>query len=208
MKYVVAAVQTAVWALLCLAIVGVEQAHAQAAPSLTFTPSATTGAGSVVPVLTWSTTPVAQSCTASGDWSGTKAASGTETLAAITQSRTYNLTCTWPAGTSATLRWTPPTTNTDGSTLTDLRSYTVHYGTSATALAQTKNVTNASATSDTVTGLAAGTWYFCVRAVNAASVSSDCSNTATKVLSASNVNRSVGIVVNPKPSGPTALTAE
>lgn len=190
---------------LCLIVGAVS---AQTAPVLTFTPSTTTGAGSVVPVLTWSTTPVASSCTASGDWSGTKAASGTETLAAITQSRTYNLTCTWPAGTSATLRWTPPTTNTDSSSLTDLRGYTVHYGTSATAMAQSKNITNAGALSDTVTGLAVGTWYFCVRAVNAASVSSECSNTASKTLSASNMNRSVGIVVNPKPSNPTGLTAE
>ena len=206
MKYVVAAVQAAVWVLLCLMVTGV--AHAQTAPSLTFAAENVTGAGSVTPRLTWSTTPAAQSCTASGDWSGTKAASGTETLAAITASRTYNLTCTWPAGTSATLRWTPPTTNTDGSALTDLRSFTVHYGTSATALAQTKAVSSATATSDTVTGLAAGTWYFCVRAVNAASITSDCSNTVSKVLSASNVNRSVGIVVNPKPAAPTALTVE
>jgi hypothetical protein len=44
--------------------------------------------------------------------------------------------------------------------------------------------------------------------VNAASITSDCSNTVSKVLSASNVNRSVGIVVNPKPAAPTALTVE
>lgn len=206
MKYVLAAAQAAVWAVLGLMIAGVS--HAQTAPTLTFSAESVTGAGSVTPRLTWSTTPAAQSCTASGDWSGTKAASGTETLAAITASRTYNLTCTWAAGSSATLRWTPPTTNTDGSTLTDLRIYTVHYGTSATALAQTKNITSAGANSDTVTGLTAGTWYFCVRAVNAASVSSDCSNIASKTLSASSVNRSVGIVVNPKPSSPTELAVE
>lgn len=191
---------------LCLIVTSA--AIAQTAPSLTFTAESVTGAGSVTPRLTWSTTPSASSCTASGDWSGTKAASGTETLAAITVSRTYNLTCTWPAGTSATLRWTAPTTNTDGSAYADPAGFVVSYGTSATALSQSKLITGATTTADTITALTAGTWYFCVKARNLASVTSDCSNTVSKTLSASNVNRSVGIVVNPKPAAPTALTVE
>ena len=63
---------------------------------------------------------------------------------------------------SATLSWTPPTTNTDGSTLTDLSGFLITYGTSATNLTQQVTISNASTTSYTVTGLATGTWYFAI----------------------------------------------
>jgi hypothetical protein len=96
--------------LIILAVFSVS-ANAQAAsPTLTFTAQTTTGNGSVVPALTWATSPAAQSCTASGDpaWTGTKAAAGTQTLAAITSSKTYQLVCTWPGDTTATISWTDP----------------------------------------------------------------------------------------------------
>ena len=56
-------------------------AQAQTAGTVTLRANPTSATGSIVPVLTWSTNPVATSCTASGGWSGTKAASGTQTLA-------------------------------------------------------------------------------------------------------------------------------
>jgi plastocyanin len=50
--------------------------------------------------LTWSST-AASTCTAGGDWSGTKsAAGGSETSAALTKLATFTLTCTGPGGTS------------------------------------------------------------------------------------------------------------
>lgn len=189
------------------AIAYANRADAQTAGTITFTAQATTGDGSVVPVLTWSTSPAATSCAASGDWTGAKAPAGTETLAAVTASKTYNLTCTWPGENSATLRWTAPTQNTDGSALTDLAGYRIYYGTSATALNQTISVTNAAALQRVVQPLVPGTWFFAMTAINARDVESVRTATVSKVISSATASRSVGITVNPRPSPPTGLTA-
>lgn len=189
--------------------------------TLTFSASTTTGDGSVVPVLTWSTTPAAQSCTASGDtaWTGTKAASGTQTLATISTSKTYRLTCTWPGDTTATLKWNRPTTNTDGTALsvcassTDtgpcLAKYRISHGTSATALTEVRDHNYPDSLTANWTGLPAGTHYFGIKAVTGQGVASDLSNVVSKVITTSqSVNRDVAITVNPKPNAPTALTVE
>ena len=99
-----------------LLLAGLAQAQTAGVVSLSATP--TSGTGSVTPRLTWSTNPVATSCTASGGWSGTKAASGAQTLTAINANTNYTLTCTWGTG-SATVNWTAPTTNTNGSACAD-----------------------------------------------------------------------------------------
>jgi hypothetical protein len=49
--------------------------------------------------LTWSSTN-ATSCTASGDWSGTKATSGNYTTGNLTSNKTYTITCNGPDSTS------------------------------------------------------------------------------------------------------------
>jgi hypothetical protein len=83
---------------------------------------------------------------------------------------------------TATVSWTPPTTNTDGSALTDLAGYRVAYGRSATDLAQSANVNNAGLATYTVNNLTTGAWFFAVYAVNAAGVESEVSNVATKTI--------------------------
>lgn len=198
--------------LLSLALaLGVSSAIAQTTPTITFGANVTTGNGSVTPVLTWSTTPAAQSCTATGDWSGSKAASGTQTLTAITKSATYNLSCTWQGDNTITLKWTPPTTNTDGSTLTDLAGYKVYYGTSPTMSVNTIKDVGPSSSSVTLGPLAAGTWYMVMSAYNAAGVESDKVPVPvlSKTLTAStSTSKTVGIVVNPVPLAPTNVTVE
>src|SRR6185369_8184211 len=98
--------------------------QAQTAGVVTLRANATSATGSIVPVLTWSTNPVATSCRASGGWSGNKSASGSETLARINATTNYTLTCSWGSG-STRVSWTAPTTNTDGSPLTDLAGFRV-----------------------------------------------------------------------------------
>jgi hypothetical protein len=61
-----------------------------------------------------------------------------------------------------TLSWTPPTQNSDGSSLTDLAGYNVYYGTSSGNYTSTINVGNV--TTYTFTTLAAGTYYLAVTA--------------------------------------------
>jgi|KBSSwiStaDraftv2_1062776.scaffolds.fasta_scaffold00865_13 hypothetical protein len=73
---------------------------------------------------------------------------------------------------SATLDWTPPTENSDGSALTNLAGYTVYYGTSPDKLTESVKVSNPGLTAYTVTNLPAGTWYFAVTSYSAAGVES------------------------------------
>jgi len=171
-------------------------AQAQTAGTITLTANKTSATGSLTPVLTWSTTPVATSCTASGAWSGTKFASGTETLPAITANKTYTLTCTWGNGT-ANLSWTAPTKNSDGSSLTDLAGYKVVFGTSSTALTQSKSVTDPKATSVSIGSLAQGTWYFAIRSVNSKQVESGNSNVATRTITGVSAAKNVSITITP-----------
>ena len=85
--------------------------------------------------------------------------------------------------------WTAPTTNTDGSPLTDLSGYLLYYGTAASpcpgsAFVQIASPTSAPSTNQTVstrlTGLTAGTLYFVsVSAVDTSGTQSPCSATAS-----------------------------
>lgn len=87
-----------------------------------------------------------------------------------------------PPGTvtgSATLTWTPPTLNDDGTALTDLSGYNVYYGTKSGHYTHTIDVGNV--TTHKVTGLPAGaTYYFAVTAYNASRVESAFSTEAHK----------------------------
>jgi hypothetical protein len=128
--------------------------------------------------LTWVSTN-ATACTASGGWTGSLATSGTKSTGALSASTTYTLSCTGAGGSAtqsatvtvtaassgtATLSWTPPTTNTDGTPVTTLTGYHIYWGTTQAALTQSVAISGASTTSYEVTGLAAGTWYFAVAA--------------------------------------------
>jgi hypothetical protein len=83
----------------------------------------------------------------------------------------------------ATLSWTPPTQNSDGTTLTNLAGFQVRYGRSASNLDQTVSLNNPSINRYVVENLSAGTWYFAVVAVNSAGVTSSLSNTSNKTIS-------------------------
>jgi hypothetical protein len=63
---------------------------------------------------------------------------------------------------NATLDWIPPTENTDGSVLTDLAGYNVHYGTSPNKLTQVVKLANPGLTSYVLDNLTTGTWYFAI----------------------------------------------
>jgi hypothetical protein len=83
---------------------------------------------------------------------------------------------------SATLSWTAPTQNTDGTPLTDLAGYTIYYGTSPSELTQTVQLANPSATSYEVGNLSAGTYYFAVVAYTTVGTQSVQSSMGTKAI--------------------------
>lgn len=190
--------------LVLLALMGYTSINAQ---EIIFTAQTTTGTEVVTPVLTWSTNPAADDCIATGDWVGAKGPSGTETLPDITSSATYNLICTW-IGNSATLTWTPPTENTDGSLLTDLASYTIYQGNvPGDRSGPVYAGISASVSSYVVEPLSLGGYCWVATAINSRGIESEFSNEACKIVSEADITQSVGITVNPKPNSPTGLTA-
>jgi hypothetical protein len=73
---------------------------------------------------------------------------------------------------SATLAWTPPTQNVNGSVLTDLAGYHIYYGTTP-ELGQSVTLANVGLTRYVLTGLAQTTWYFAMTAYDSAGHESD-----------------------------------
>lgn len=94
----------------------------------------------------------------------------------------FSITVADPPTRSATLRWTPPTLNVDGTPINDLAGYRVSYGTSPGSYAVSLPIAGASITSVTIEGLEPGMYYFAVKAVNAAGTVSEYSNEASKLL--------------------------
>ncbi len=82
---------------------------------------------------------------------------------------------------SATLTWTPPTTNTDGSPITDLSGYKIYFGkTQGGTYANNVTVTGASTVTTTISGLSPGDWYFVATALNTYGAESAYSNEVKK----------------------------
>jgi hypothetical protein len=97
---------------------------------------------------------------------------------------TYSITVAAASSTttgSAVLNWTPPTTNTDGSSLT-LGGYKVLYGKSSGQLDQAITITNPSVSTWTVENLTSGTWYFAIVAVNGSGTESAPTNVASTTI--------------------------
>jgi hypothetical protein len=81
-----------------------------------------------------------------------------------------------PPTRSVTLTWVAPTTNNDGTPLTDVVGYRISYGTSPGDLTTTISVDGSSTTTWVVSGMNAGTYYFVIAAVNASGIASDPTN--------------------------------
>jgi hypothetical protein len=87
-----------------------------------------------------------------------------------------------PTTSAATLSWTAPTHNTDGSPITGLTGYHIYYGTDQSHPSQTITLTGATSTSYVVQGLAPGTYFFTVVAYNSLGIDSPNSNVAVKTI--------------------------
>jgi hypothetical protein len=86
-----------------------------------------------------------------------------------------------PAG-SATLSWSPPTQNTDGSNLADLAGFWIYHGSTQNNLFRLQNVASPMITQFLVTGLAPGIHYFAVSAYNSSSGESALSEISSKII--------------------------
>lgn len=83
---------------------------------------------------------------------------------------------------SVTLAWEPPTSNTDGSALTNLAGYRIHYGTVSGEYDQTVDIDSAGVTSYVLENLSPGTYYFAISAVATNGAESAPSREASKVI--------------------------
>lgn len=83
---------------------------------------------------------------------------------------------------SATLAWTPPTQNVDGTALTNLKGYQIHYGMQAGEYDQTVTVNNAGVSSYVIENLAPGTYHFAISAITTSGAESEMSGEASKTI--------------------------
>lgn len=107
-------------------------------PTVRLRAGATTVASGGSTTLSW-TSSYADSCNASGGWSGTRTVNGSQSVGPLLQSTTFSLSCTGAGGSAMTmisitvngtltLRWEAPTQAVDGSPLSGLSGYRIHYG--------------------------------------------------------------------------------
>lgn len=157
-------------------------AKASIIPSFTVTPAS--GTAPLAVRVTWNV-PGGTACQAGGAWTGAKAAAGFEDLTLTAGPKSFALTCTAltgpPAKGEAVITWTPATQNTDGSAYTNAKGYHLVSGTTSPPTTQIL-VTPASAATYTYTNLDPGTYYFMIRSINNADVTSDFSGIGSKVI--------------------------
>jgi hypothetical protein len=95
----------------------------------------------------------------------------------------FSITVSQVALGSVALSWTPPTTNIDGSALTDLAGYRIYYGTSEGNYPNRVDIGTAGISTYIVENLVPQTYYFVITSLNVAGTESSFSNVAIKVLS-------------------------
>jgi hypothetical protein len=83
---------------------------------------------------------------------------------------------------SVTLMWAAPTDNTNGTPLTDLAGYHIHYGTSPDNLTRVIELAGTSNTEFELSGLAPGTYYYAVTAYTATGTESAESDVGYKTI--------------------------
>jgi hypothetical protein len=93
-------------------------------------------------------------------------------------------TTTSPSGApgTVTLTWIAPTGNTNGTPLTDLAGYHIHYGTTQGSLTKVIDLAGTATTEYEVAGLAPGTYYFTVSAYTAMGTESAESDIGNKTI--------------------------
>jgi hypothetical protein len=83
---------------------------------------------------------------------------------------------------SVTLSWTAPTTNTNGTALTNLAGFQIYYGTSAASMTNKVSINTMGVLDYVVGDLGSGVWYFQVFAVNSNGVQSGPSTTVSTTI--------------------------
>jgi hypothetical protein len=186
-------------------------------PSSSFTVTPTSGDSPLNVTLKWNVPGMGTGapCQASGDWSGPRAATGTEEMSSLVKTSSFTLTCVASKDISVLVSWVPPTQNTDGSPLTSLAGYTVNYGQAPNVLADSAGAP-ANATSLIIKSFyfKTGKWYFAVRAKTTDGRESDSSNiigidlVSPPVSTAKPFTGTVKVTITAKPLAPSDVKAK
>jgi hypothetical protein len=94
----------------------------------------------------------------------------------------FSITVQQAAMGSATLSWSAPTLRTDGTPLTNLAGYRIHYGTTEGQYSNRITIDNPGVNTYVVEDLGVGTWYFTTTAFDTTGAESDYSNVASKTI--------------------------
>jgi hypothetical protein len=157
-----------------------------------FTPTAKDANGDTLTFSVQNKPSWATFSTSSGRLSGTPSASQVGSYSSIaikvTDGKasaslpTFGINVTAVSNGSASLSWTPPTRNTDGSTLSNLSGYRIYYGTSSSSMTRTVQLNNPSLSSYVIENLSPATYYFAVKSLTSTGAESSLSNTASKTI--------------------------
>jgi hypothetical protein len=195
--YTITSATTAPPSAKTLKISGTPATTAEVGKSYSFTPTVVASAGSSLTYAVANKPAWAQFSAASGTLSGTPTAGSAATDANIVVSvwngatsaslPPFNIAVAPAVVTpvvagSASLIWTKPTQNTNGSPVTNLAGYVIRYGTSSTALNTQISVGSANTTDLEIENLSPGNWYFKVAAINTANVESQFSSIVNKTI--------------------------
>lgn len=140
--------------------------------------------------LSWSAQG-AETCSASGGWSGDRSLTGTFETGPLGDTTTFSLSCSNGAENALasvtvevldkTIRWQAPTQNEDGSPLTDLGGYVVYWGTQSRDYTNSYTIESPS-TTEWEADIAPGRYYFALTAFDGEGNESDYSNELLKVI--------------------------
>jgi hypothetical protein len=155
-----------------------------------FTPTATDPNGDTLTFSITNTPAWATFNSSTGQLSGTPTAAQVATYSNIrisvsdgtttTNLAAFSISVVATATGSATLTWDPPTTNADGSPLSNLAGYVVYWGTSQGNYTNSAPINNPGLSTYVVEQLTPATWFFALTAVNSAGAESAYSNIAQK----------------------------
>jgi hypothetical protein len=159
-------------------ISGAASPTAAAGQSYVFQPQASVSSGATLSFTISNKPAWAKFSSKTGQLSGTPAATDVGTYESIEVAVTdgtavaalpaFSITvAAEPASSTVSLSWVAPTENSDGTPLSNLKGYNVHYGTKPQTYSKIINVANPGLTDYVVQNLDAGTYYFSVTAYNA-----------------------------------------
>ncbi|HEX4674813.1 MAG TPA: fibronectin type III domain-containing protein [Steroidobacteraceae bacterium] len=123
------------------------------------------------------------STTSGSTTSGSTTSGSTTSGSTTTTGSTGSTKPTTPVtGTTVTLGWVAPTENSNGTPITDLAGYKIHYGTTSENYTKVVAVSNPSLSRYVLDSLASGTYFFAITAYNSKGIESTLSGEISATL--------------------------